>query len=57
MPLSEYEGKVRYECYEEDIEPKIGNASAIAVGPGLGMSEEVTEFVNKVVDFIRGIFG
>ena len=49
MPLSEYEGKVRYECYEENIEPKIGNASAIAVGPGLGMSEEVTEFVNKLI--------
>lgn len=49
MPLSEFEGKVRYECYEEDIEPKIGNASAIAVGPGLGMSDEVTEFVTKLI--------
>lgn len=49
MPLSEFDGKVRYECYVEDIAPKIGNASAIAVGPGLGMSEEVTEFVAKLL--------
>ncbi len=49
MPLTEFNGKVRYECYVEDIEPKIGNASAIAVGPGLGMSEEVTEFVMKLI--------
>lgn len=49
MPLSEFDGKVRYECYEEDIEQKIKNASAIAVGPGLGMSREVTEFVIKLI--------
>ncbi len=49
MPLSEYEGKVRYECYEDDIRDKISNASAIAVGPGLGMSDEVSRFVKKLI--------
>lgn len=49
MPLSEYDGKVRYECYEDDIEEKIRLASAVAVGPGLGMSEEVSEFVKKLI--------
>ena len=49
MPLSEYEGKVRFECYKEDIEPKIKMASALAVGPGLGMSEEVSEFVKEII--------
>lgn len=49
MPLSEYDGKVRYECYEEDIEDRIHAASAIAVGPGLGMSREVSEFVKKLI--------
>ena len=49
MPLSEFDGKVRYECYEDDIEEKIHNASAVAVGPGLGMSEEVSEFVKKLI--------
>lgn len=49
MPLSEFDGKVRYECYEEDIEDKIHAASAIAVGPGLGMSEDVSEFVKKLI--------
>lgn len=49
MPLSEYDGKVRYECYEEDIKEKIEVASAIAVGPGLGISEDVSEFVKKLI--------
>ncbi len=49
MPLSEYEGKVRYECYEEDIEDRIHAASAIAVGPGLGMGKEVSRFVKKLI--------
>ncbi len=49
MPLSEYNGKVRYECYEEDIEERIHAASAVAVGPGLGMSEDVSEFVKKLI--------
>lgn len=49
IPLTEYNGKVRYECYVEDIAPRIGNASSIAVGPGLGTSDEVTEFVTKLI--------
>ncbi len=47
-PLSEYEGMVRYECYDE-IKDKIQRASAIAVGPGLGMSDDVSEFVKKLI--------
>lgn len=49
MPLSEYGGKVRFECYKDEIEPKIKMASAVAVGPGLGMSDEVREFVKEII--------